>query len=296
MINSSLDSGCFPESWKVALVVPLIKKLGLDPVFENFRPVSNVFYVSKIVEKSIIPQLLSHCSRHAPLPVNQSSYPQYHSTETVLRLVRVQNDILLAMDRKQVTLLALLDLSAAFDTIDYNIMVDLLRTDFGVTGQALSWLQSYLLGRKQRVVVEQQQSKNFDLLSGVPQGSCLGPLLFVMYASRLFRIVEKHLPTAHGYADDTQLYISFRPGLESSQDDAVSAMVDCISEIRPWMAHSHLKLNDKKSEFLIVGSRQQLVKVNVDNILVGSSQVKPSSNVRNFNEPGHDSFSLLVFI
>ena len=279
MINSSFDNGYVPESWKVALVVPFIKKLGLDPVFENFRPVSNVSLVSKIAEKSVIPQLLNHCSLHAPLPVHQSSYRQYHSTETAL--LKVQNDILLSMDRQEVTLLVLLDLSAAFDTIDHNVMVDLLRTDFGVTGLALSWLHSYLLGRKQRVVIDQQQSSNFDLLSGVPQGSCLGPLLFVLYASRLFRIVEKHLPRAHGYADDTQLYLSFRPGPVSSQCEAVRVMVDCISEIRSWMAHSLLKLNDKKTEFLIIGSRQQLAKVNIDGILVGSAKITPATNVRN---------------
>ena len=108
MINSSFDNGYVPESWKVALVVPLIKKLGLDPVFENFRPVSNVSLVSKIAEKSVIPQLLNHCSSHAPLPVHQSSYRQYHSTETAL--LKVQNDILLSMDRQEVTLLVLLDL------------------------------------------------------------------------------------------------------------------------------------------------------------------------------------------
>ena len=127
----------------------------------------------------------------------------------------------------------------------------------------------------------QQQSSNFDLLSGVPQGSCLGPLLFVLYASRLFRIVEKHLPRAHGYADDTQLYLSFRPGPVASQCEAVRVMVDCISEIRSWMAHSLLKLNDKKTEFLIIGSRQQLAKVNIDGILVGSAKITPATNVCN---------------
>jgi hypothetical protein len=93
--------------------------------------------------------------------------------------------------------------------------------------------------------------------------------------------VEKHLPTAHGYADDTQLYISFRPGPVSSQDDAVNAMVECISEIRSWMAHNQLKLNDKKTEFLIIGSRHQVAKVNIDKILVGSDSIQPTTNVKN---------------
>ena len=135
------------------------------------------------------------------------------------------------MDRQEVTLLVLLDLSAAFDTIDHNIMVDLLESDFGITDNALSWIKSFLSGRRQCAVIEQQQSRDFDLLSGFPQGSCLGPLLFIMYASRLFHVVKKHLPNVQGYADDTQLYLLFRPTSTASQDQAVHAMQDYISDI-----------------------------------------------------------------
>lgn len=90
-----------------------------------------------------------------------------------------------------------------------------------------------------------------------------------MYASRLFRSVKSHLPNVHGYADDTQLYLSFQPGLSMSQDNAVQAIEACISDVRSWMINHHLKLNDGKTEFIIIGSRQQLAKVNIDHINVG---------------------------
>ena len=106
--------GCVPDNWKVALDVPLLKKVGLELVNQNLRPVSNVPFVSKAAEKTVLPQLVAHCSEDAPLPTTQSSYRQHHSTETAL--VKVQNDILLSMDGQEVTGLVLLDLSAAFDT------------------------------------------------------------------------------------------------------------------------------------------------------------------------------------
>ena len=163
---------------------------------------SNLPFVSKVAEKAVIPQLLGHCNENAPLPTNQSSYRQYHWTETAL--LKVHNDILMNMDNQQVTLLVLLDLSAAFDTIDHSIMNHILENDFGVTDKALCWLKSFLTDRKQSVIIDNQQSRDFDL-SRVPQGSCLGPILFIMYASRLFHVIKKHLPDVQGYADDTHV-------------------------------------------------------------------------------------------
>ncbi|KXJ18896.1 putative RNA-directed DNA polymerase from transposon X-element [Exaiptasia diaphana] len=278
MINLSLVSGSVPENWKVALISPLLKKPGLELVYQNFRPVSNLPFISKTAEKVVIPQVLAHCSEHAPLPNNQSSHRQHHSTETAL--LKVQNDILLSMDRKEVTLLVLLDLSAAFDTIDHTILADLLERDFGISDLALSWITSFMRGRVQRVTIKHEQSRD-SLSSGVPQGSCLGPLLFIMYASRLFHVVEKHLPSVQGYADDTQLYLSFRPTSTLSQDQAIRAMEDCIADVRAWMGHNMLMLNDSKTEFLIIGSRQQLAKISMGSVQVGDSEIVSTSSVRN---------------
>ena len=102
------------------------------------------------------------------------------------------------MDRQEVTLLVLLDLSAAFDTIDHKTMAELLE----IMDKALFWIKLFLTGRKQPMVVKQQQSHDYDVNSGVPQGSCLGPILFIIYASHLFHVVKKHLPNIQAYADD----------------------------------------------------------------------------------------------
>ena len=118
MINLSFQHCHFPGSWKIAHVNPLLKRSGLDAEFANFRPVSNLSFVSKTTEKASVNQLL-HCKSFALLPTNQSVYGKFHSTETAL--LRVQSDILMSMDRQEVTLLILLDLSAAFDTIDHTI-------------------------------------------------------------------------------------------------------------------------------------------------------------------------------
>ena len=111
------------------------------------------------------------------------------------------------MDKGHVTLLVMLDLSAAFDTVDHGILLHRLQSKLGLREKALLWFKSYLTGRTQQVSVNGTLSDKFNLTCGVPQGSCLGPLLFTIYASSLFDIMKFHLPSVHTYADDTQLYI-----------------------------------------------------------------------------------------
>ena len=132
---------------------------------------------------------------HILYPLLQSAYRKSHSTETAL--IKVQNDILMNMDRQQVTLLVLLDLSAAFDTIDHQVLLNRLRLSFGIRGYALEWIASYLSDRTQLVSFENNFSQSRYLSFGVHQGSCLGPLLFTVFASKLFDIIKGHLPRTH---------------------------------------------------------------------------------------------------
>ena len=139
------------------------------------------------------------------------------------------------MNSQRVTLLVLLDLSAAFDTVDHAILPQRLTTDFGVREKAVEWFSLYLSGRSQRVLFEGATSDSFDLPFGVPPGSCLGPLLFVVYASELFEIVQAHLLNANGFADDTQLCLSFNPNSRAEQAKALDTMEWCSNDLHKWM-------------------------------------------------------------
>jgi len=174
----------------------------------------------------------------------------------------------------------ILDLSAAFDTVDHKILLIRLITKFGIRGKVLNWFALYLSGRSQRIFFDGATSNSFDLRFGVPQGSCLGPLLFVLYASKLFKIIEVHLPDVHCFADDTQLYLSFKPDSATDQAEAVRAMENCIDDLRKWMFQDRLKINDDETEFSIIDSRQQLLKINPCHIRVGSTDIKPVSSLR----------------
>ena len=155
----------------------------------------------------------------------------------------MQNDLLLNMDKGHVTLSVLLDFSSAFDTIDHSILLSRLQYKFGFDGLVLSWFKSYLPGRSFKVLLNDVLSDTFDQEWGVPQGSCLGPLLFVLYFSKLFEITGCYLPNVHVYGDDTQLYMSFSPYDIDEQLNTLSAIEDCITAIRSWM-----------TEFLLVRS------------------------------------------
>ena len=151
------------------------------------------------------------------VPEFQSAYRNFHSTETAL--LRTRNDILINMNKHHVTLLVFLDFSAAFDTV-------------GICDNALAWFRSYLVNRSQRVVIENVTSNSFDMKYGVLQGSCLGSLLFILYTSKLLDVIHHHLPTAHCFADDTELYLAFNPSSDAAQDAAITAMENCLRDIR----------------------------------------------------------------
>ena len=185
------------------------------------------------MEKAAANQLIDHMTTndlHMPL---HSAYKQNHSTESAL--LKVKNDIFLNMEAQKVSLLVLLDLSAAFDTVRHDTLLYRLKSRFGVDGKALEWFVSYLADRTQCVTVNDGLSPAFPLRQVVPQGSCLGPLLFMVYTSKLFDVVSKHLPSVHCYADDTQLYLAFSPDVRGEDKAALNAMRDCIHDLSNWM-------------------------------------------------------------
>ena len=191
MINLSLRCGTFPDDWKFAHVKPRLKKTDAEALFSNLRPKSNLSFASKLTERAVFAQTHDHLITNKLYPKAQSAYREFHCTETAL--LRVKNDILLNMNRR-VTLLVLLDLSAAFDTVDHTILLNRFSRDFGITGNVYSWFEFYLHNRSQSVSINCGTSDKFHTKYGVPQGSCIGPLLFVLYSRKLFKIIGRHLP------------------------------------------------------------------------------------------------------
>ena len=208
VVNLSFNSASMPISMKNAVLSPLLKKPSLDfEIFSNFRPVSNLKFLSKVIEKVAAMRLTNYLCDNDLNESLQCGYKKHHSCETAL--LRVQNDILKSIDDKQCVVLLLLDLSAAFDTVDHKILLHRLRSRFGIKGKALSWLQSYLTDRSQSVQIDGFTSSVRPLRFGVPQGSVLGPLLYLLYTAPLGDLIRWHDMDFHLYADDTQLYTTF---------------------------------------------------------------------------------------
>ena len=167
LVNQSLTQGVFPASWKQAVIRPLLKKTGLELILANYRPVSNLSFLSKLIEKATLKQFNEHVSAHNLLPANQSAYRQFHCCES--SLLRLVNDILNGMEHQEVTALIAFDLSAAFDTVDHGILLEVLERQYGVRGIALKWVDSYLRTRTCRISINSQLSTIRDLECSAPR-------------------------------------------------------------------------------------------------------------------------------
>ena len=201
------------------------------------------------MERVVAKQLQNYLTVNNLHEPQQSVYRKHHSTETAL--LCVQNDIVQAIDGKKSVILVLLDLSAAFDTIDHSVLLHRLQHDFGITGTALKWLDSYLSDRTQTVKIGDSFSTKQKLLFGVPQGSVLGPVLFSLYSSPVAKIARKYGLCVQLYADDTQLYLSFTP---CEWGDALERVEECVKEIKAWMVENKLQLNGDKTQIVLVSA------------------------------------------
>jgi len=272
VVNEVLRTGLFPSDLKSAIILPLLKKRGSDhDTLSNFRPVSNLPFISKVIEKVVSSRLLEHMNDNNLFDPMQSAYRAGHSTETAL--LRVHNDIVSYVDGGQGVFLVLLDLSAAFDTVDHNVLLGFLKEFVGLGGPVLKLFETYLSGRTQCVSVDGAMSEFTELAYGVPQGSVLGPILFCIYTTALGAILRNHNIGYHIYADDTQLYCPFdiKSPLES-----MLKIQSCISEIRSWMIQHKLKINDDKTEFLVITSKRANLSENVE-LHIGQEQIKSST-------------------
>ena len=231
----------FLTSCKSAIISPLIKKQGLDSeILKNYRSVANLSFISTIIEKAFATQIHSNMINNDIVDNFQSAYKTGHSCETAL--LRVYNDIVTTIGRGNGAMLVLLDLSAAFDTIDHTNLFFILEKYVGICGNALKLINSYFSNRTQRVQIDNVLSDFAYIMCGVPQGSVLGPVKFCLYVLPLSAILRYHNIGYHVHADDTQLFVSFKckPPLE-----AISKLNSCHADIRRWMFQK-VKLIDYK--------------------------------------------------
>ena len=169
----------------------------------------------------------------------------------------------------------LLDLSAAFDTIDHNTLIHRLETHFGIAGKPLAWMTSYLSDRYQTVCIDGEQSKPVLMNYSVPQGSVLGPKNYIMYTKPVGAICRNHGLKHHFYADDSQLYLSFKPADRVSQDEALHRVEACLNDIVSWMHGNMWNLNADKTEVILFTSKRNATLVSDISVNVGHANQPP---------------------
>lgn len=279
LCNLSLETGSFPSSHTRAIVFPRLKKPNLDPdSLSSYRPISNLSFISKLVERAVAKQFMSHTSTNHLLPQNQSAYRPFHSTETAV--VSVHNDLVRAIDSGHVTCLILLDLSSAFDTVDHQILLSILNHHFNVTDNALTWFETYLSDRTNAFCYDGITTVDYILDCSVPQGSVLGPQQFSAYTSNIPTVFKRHAVRFHLYADDKQAYDS---GRVSDVDNIRRRLSECASDVAAWCAAHRLQLNTTKTEVIWFGSHTNLSKlVTCDlSVIVNGDIISPVHTVRN---------------
>lgn len=274
LMKQSLESGTVPMMFKMARVVPTLKKAKLDPEkMSSYRPVSNLSFLSKVLEKLVVKRLMAHLQDNDIEELMQSAYRAQHSTETAL--IRVHHDLVTALSARRPSVVCLIDLSAAFDTVDHTILLKILEK-YGLRDIPLKWFESYLGRRQQMVSVGNACSTPKQLDSGVPQGSVLGPVLFNVYTKALGDLLRQHSMNFHIYADDTTVYLSFEP---DDVESAFSRMERCLSDIKRWMNTMRLKMNSDKTELMVVTTRRGAID-NVPVIFIDDQEAKTSKMAR----------------
>ena len=224
------------------------------------------------MERAILDQLYEVLQENMIIPVHQSAYQKLHSTETAL--CKIYNDLVISTCQGQTSLLILLDLSAAFDTVDHEILKEDL-FHCRVQDSALALLKSYLEDRYQQVVIGKAMSEPSLLHCGVPQGSVLGPILFLVYTHSLASLLASHGVEGHFYADDCQIYLPI-----ANIDETKTKVLALLSDIKIWMSRRKLKLNENKTEIMLVkGNMRTNVVCDFGDLNVGASTLNPVDSV-----------------
>ena len=255
--NQVLSSGIFPDKLKIAKVIPIFKK-GDDTDVNNYRPISLLPAISKIIEKVIYNQTYNYFDQNKILYAHQYGFRKQHSTE--LAVLELVDRTIYTLDKDETPINIFLDLSKAFDTLNHTILLNKLH-HYGIRDESLNLFKSYLQNRKQYVVINNAKSETLDITTGVPQGSILGPLLFIIYindlpnASNIFHSIM--------YADDTNLSASLQSIKSTNPNETVDTLINKeLSKISEWLGLNKLSLNVKKSKYIV----HKMTNKKVDNL------------------------------
>ena len=223
----------FATSWKLSIIKPLLKKIGLDIIQKSsFRPVCNLPFWSKVVEKCMLKRLNEHYDLHNLFPSFQSAYQQNFSCETVI--IKLMTHILWAMEYQGVMAMCAIDLSAAFNTVDHQVLINVLQHKYGVTDTALKWFDEYLRPHQCIVKIGNSTLGKLDLQFSVTQGSCAGANLFSIYSSTIKEVIPNDI-YVNGYADDHALDKAFDARSCEDEHETICRLENCISDIKVWM-------------------------------------------------------------
>ena len=249
-VNPSLaTSSC--DGLKEAHVVPIIKAVNLDEdQYKNYRPVSLLSFISKLTERVVHNRINAHLTINDLNTPSQYGYKRHHSCETLL--LKLVDDILLAVDRKFGVVVLIIDLSAAFDTVDHKLLLNILRSKYKIVGSALEWVKCFLTNRTQRVKIGKTLSDSLTVLFGVAQGSILGPLLFNLYCASICEVFQSCGFMGMGYADDN-IGSRIFPAATSLSTLGVS-IPNCLRQIKKWANSHFLKINSEKTQVIVFGN------------------------------------------
>uniref|UniRef100_A0A8C5WJ28 Reverse transcriptase domain-containing protein n=1 Tax=Leptobrachium leishanense TaxID=445787 RepID=A0A8C5WJ28_9ANUR len=259
VINESLATGLIPKLWKTARVVPIYKS-GDNTLLSNYRPISLLPVMSKILEKCLYTLLRDYYQYQNYLTPDQSGFCPNHSTTTAL--LKVCNDIQAGMEQGNLTGAIFLDFAKAFDTVDHGILLQKLKNS-GIGDSTLTWFQSYVSDRYQFVSISDSTSLPLPVTCGVPQGSILGPLLFTIFINDLPNVCKAS--TVPMYADDTVIYTS-KPNLPHLE----AVLQEQFTGIEKWIANNKLFLNTGKTVTMLFGTAPKLHKLQTPHLCVGT--------------------------
>ena len=279
IVNLSLETGSM-DCLKDAVLLPLIKQIDAmtdTENFKNYRPVSNLVFISKLIERVVADRLENHMNANNLHLHYQYGYKKNHSTESLL--LKIVNDLFELFDDKAPSVLLLLDLSAAFDTVDQQKLLNILKNEIGVIGTAHKWFKSFLVNRSQKVKIGQSFSNKRALDFGVPQGTVLGPVLFNVYVRPLYQHAEMIKINIFGYSDDHQLLQTFLPTL---QHKALGQDISyCLEHISKWMNDSFLCINKSKTKIMVMATPAMRKNIDIEGTFVNNECIRFVDSAKN---------------